>query len=293
MDDLIFTPAAKRHVDPWAYVFLAPALALLALFLFYPAVWIVFSSLSHEAGHSSVSAWINELESPSFWRAILNTMYFGAIYVPGSIVIGYVLARLISQHNRMRWLLVILFFLPVLLPSAAMGLVWRWMYNPDTGMVNNLLSFAGYPAVDWLKDSHLALPAIAVACVWQGGGLVAAILVVAIWAVPREFGEMATLDGAGGWRRLIHVDLPSVKPALVVSILLLVINALRIFASILVMTGDGGPGNWTTNLSFLVYRKWMKEFDLGGAAVLSILLCFSIILMVVLLHRYPVRGRES
>ena len=297
-DDLIFTPPAKRHLDPWAYVFVAPAAVLLAIFLFYPAIWTLvvsfekYDAIGDRGVFAGISAYIKQLESPRLWRAILNTMYFGAIYVPGSLVIGYFLAWLINKAGRGRGAWRAVFFVPVLLPAVAGGILWRWMYDPQWGIVNRVLELGGAAPVDWLGEGRLALPSIAVSCVWQGAGLIAAVLSAAMWAMPKSFDEMADLDGARGIRRFLHVRLPLLKNALVVSVLLLMINAQRVFVMILVMTGDGGPANWSTNLPFLAYRKGMKDFDFSGASAVAIILCFSIAIMVVLMHRYPVRGRE-
>lgn len=297
-DDLIFTPPAKRHLDPWAYVFLAPAGVLLAVFLLYPALWTVlvsfqkYDAIGGSGPFAGVAAFLDQLESPRLWRAILNTIYFAAIYVPGSLVIGYVLASLINRVGRGRNALRAVFFIPVLLPAVAGGILWRWMYDPQFGILNHVLGALGIAPIGWLGEGRLALPCVAAACVWQGAGLVAAILSAAIWAMPKAFDDVAEMDGVCGWRWLVHVRLPLLKNALLVSVLLLLINAQRTFTTILVMTGDGGPANWSTNLPFLIYRKGMKNFDFSGASAVATILCFSIAIMVVLMYRYPVRGRE-
>jgi len=297
-DDLIFTPAPKRRIDPWAYAFLAPALLLLALFLFYPALWTIAASFGGEgqtlAGvPSAISAYVFQLESKLFWRAILNTLYFAGFYVPGSLVLGYLIASLIRRKAGIRGHLRVLFFLPAVIPTVAAAAAWQWMYEPGTGAMNLLLQAMGLPGVDWLNEPYLVLPAVAITCIWQGAGIVAAIYMAALWAVPREYDEMADLDGARGWRRLIHVTLPSVKEATFASVLLLIISAHRIFAVILVMTGDGGPANWSTNLPFLVYRQSLKgEFRFNSSAALSVMLCFTISIMAVLLRHRRIQGRE-
>ena len=295
LDDLIFTPPAKRHFDPWAYVFIAPALVLLAAFLFVPAFWALLTSFVPEhpgGGHlGGISAYAGQLQSALFWRAVLNTMYFAGVYVPGALVVGYILALLIHRNMRSGARFVILFFAPAIVPAVASGAMWAWMYNPDTGLVSRVFAFIGYPAMDWLREPKLALPSIAVMCIWQSAGLIAAIFLAAMSTVPREYGEMADLDGAHGFKRFRYVVLPSLRNATRVSLLLLLINSHRVFGAIFVMTRDGGPANWSTNLSFLVYRKAMMQFDFRGACALSTVLCFTVAILVVLLHRFPIRGK--
>jgi len=298
-EDLIFTPPAKPHFDPWAYAFVAPAVVLLAIFLLYPAGWMLLSSFQeHEAltgpsGFTDAAGYLSRLWSPRFWRAILNTIYFAGIYVPGSLAAGYVLAALINRSGRGRAWWRALFFVPVMLPAATAGLLWRWVYDPEAGLARRLTEMAGLEAVDWLNEARLALPSIAAACIWQSAGLVAAIISAAMWVQPREYDEMAELDGVRGLKRLIHVRLPLLRDPLLVSLIVLMINAQRVFGMILMTTEDGGPANWSTNLAFLVYRHGMKEFDFGAASAVATLLCFSIVLLVVLLRRRTVEGREA
>ena len=294
-DDLIFIPPAKRHFDPWAYVFVAPAVVLLAVFLFLPALWTVLTSVvSETAGEGAsigFSAYIHQTRSALFWRAVVNTIYFGGMYVPGAVIIGYLLAWLMHRNIKSRRYWVILFAVPALLPSVTSGTIWRWLYDPETGLVGRLPALAGRSGIDWLGEPKLALPSIAVMCIWQSAGLVAAIFLAAMLTVPKEYEDIARLDGARGWRRLFFVSLPSVQSALRVSLLLLLINAHRVFGPILVMTRDGGPANWSTNLPFLVYREAMKKFEFNAASALTTMLCFTIAIMVVLLRRFPVAGR--
>ncbi|NQT18223.1 MAG: sugar ABC transporter permease [Planctomycetes bacterium] len=296
-DELIFIPPPKRHTDPWAYVFAAPALALLAAFLFIPAVWVILTSFGAESSEAGAgtgfSAYIHQLKSRVFWRTILNTAYFGGVYVPGTLIVGYVLARLIFRKIRSRRWLVLLFFVPCLIPTAAAGPVWHWLCAPDAGLLNRALTLAGSGPVDWFHSPKLALPSIAVMCIWQSAGLITAIFLAGMWAVPRECGEMADLDGARGLRRLWHVTLPSVQDALRISLLLLLINSVRVFGAIFVVTRDGGPANWSTTLPFLVYREGMKVVKFDGACALSTLLCFGIAIMVVLLRRFPMKRGQS
>lgn len=296
-DELKFTPPPKRHFDPWAYAFIAPALALLVVFLFIPAVWMVLASFGAVGPEAAAGGWYSaydkQLRSRLLWRTILNTGYFAGVYVPGTLVVGYVLARLIFRRIQSRKWFALLFFVPCLIPSVATGAVWHWMCDPDAGLVNRALVFVGFRAVDWLHEGYSVLPSIAIMCMWQSAGLVAAIFLAGMWAAPRELGEMADLDGARGWRLLWHVTLPSVEGALRVSLLLLLINSLRVFGPIFVMTRDGGPSNWSTNLPFLVYRQGMKVVQFSGACALSTFLCFAIAILVVLLRRFPIKRRES
>ena len=296
-DDLIFTPAPKRHFDPWAYAFVAPALVLLTLFLFIPAVWVAITSFTGVASDAptgvGISTYEHQLGSGVFQRSILYTGYFAGVYVPGTLVVGYLLARLIFRKMESRKWFALLFFVPCLIPSVATGAVWHWMCDPDAGLVNRALVFVGFRAVDWLHEAYLVLPSIAIMSIWQSAGLIAAIFLAGMWVVPRELGEMAELDGARGWRRLWYVTLPSVEGALRVSLLLLLINSLRVFGPIFVITRDGGPSNWSTNLPFLVYREGMKVVQFSGACALSTFLCFAVAILVVLLRRFPIKRGES
>ena len=302
-DDMIFIPPAKREVDWWAYLFVAPALVLLAVFLFVPAGWAVIDSLTSpaEGGRALSLAPYGEIGTPLFWRATLNTIYFAGIYVPGTLAAGYLIARLLLGSVRRSRYLLLLFFLPALIPAVASGTAWRWMLA-DNGAINALLGAAGAGAVDWLHTGWLVMPCVAAICIWQGAGLIAVIFLAAMRAVPREYEEMAELDGAGRWRRFRHVTMPSIQNAFRVSLLLLLINAHRVFGPIYMLTRDGGPANYSTNLPMLIFRDGL-EFayrpgngvqTFSAASALSAILCFTVAIFVVLLRRFPLApGKEG
>jgi multiple sugar transport system permease protein len=268
----------------------------LLVFLFIPAVWAVLMSVAPPQGAGSlvsVLLYLITLTSGLFWRAVLNTMYFGIFYVPGSLIAGYVLALLLVRVGRGRSCLLLLFFLPALLPPTAAGVLWKWLYDPGSGLVADVSLALGFWPVSWLSEARLVHPSIAIMCVWQSAGLVAAIFLIALKAVPQEYHDMAEVDGARGWRRLVYVSIPTVQDAVVVCVLLLLINTLRVFGPIFVMTGDGGPANWSTTLPFLVYRTGLtRGFDFNGACALSTMLCFAVAILVVLLRTRRLRGGQ-
>jgi len=301
-DDMIFIPPAKRETDPWAYFFVAPALVLLAVFLFFPAAWAVFNSVvaRSEGARSFTLAAYSEIGTPLFWRATLNTMYFAGIYVPATLILGYVIARSIQRSTGRNRLFLLLFFLPALIPAAASGTVWRSILA-DSGMINALLGAVGMGPVAWLSTGPLVLPCAAIVCTWHGTGLIAAIFLAAMLAVPKEYEEMADIDGASGWRRFYYVTLPSVQNAFRVSLILLLINTHRAFGPIYLLTRDGGPANYSTNLPMLVFRDGLQlayrapsaPQAFSAASALSTVVCFTIAILVVLLRRFPVAAHDG
>ena len=298
-DDLIFTPPAKHRLDWRACLLVAPAVVVLAVFVVYPAVFTLTASLRQIDIFSGTSrfAWLtvfhDQATSPRLWRAVLVTLYFGAVYIPASLLIGYAIARLIDLAGAQwgpRWR--IAFFLPAVIPPAAAAIMWKTVYDGNAGLLNAALGTLGIPGAEWLHEPYLVIPCIAAACIWQSAGPIAAILSAAIWAMPPEADAMARTDGAGRWARFVHIHLPMLKGPLAVCFLLLIINSLRVFTLILILTGDGGPANWSTNLPFLVYRQAMKEFDFSGASAVSTAIGFFVAIAVLLVHRHTLRGRE-
>jgi multiple sugar transport system permease protein len=157
------------------------------------------------------------------------------------------------------------------------AIVWRYLYQPQYGLVNALLGRLGLPHVDWLGDPHWALPSILVLAVWKNFGYNLLIFVAGLQGVPRELHEAAELDGASGWQRFWHVTLPDLAPvSLFVSITTL-INYFQLFAEPYVMTA-GGPLKSTTSLVLLMYEQGFRWWRLGYAASLAFLL-FALILV--------------
>src|SRR6185503_1535828 len=168
------------------------------------------------------------------------------------------------------------YFAPVVTTLVAVAIVWRYLYQPQYGLVNAMLVKFGIQRVDWLGDPHSALPAILVLAVWKNFGYNLLIFVAGLQNVPKELHEAAQLDGANGWQRFVHVTLPELAPVSLFVSVTTAINYFQLFAEPYVMT-QGGPLKSTTSLVLLMYEQGFRWWRLGYAAALAFIL-FAVIL---------------
>jgi multiple sugar transport system permease protein len=266
--------ALPRPLVP--YALLAPAAALLAAFVVVPALlafalalydWDVLAGVTTFVG---LDNYARVLGSHELLNAVKNTLLYALMTVPTTLGLGLAVALAIDAlaHGRAFWRAV--YFLPVASTLVAMAVVWRWLFYPESGFVDVVLG--GLAGVDgWLTSTSLALPALAVVGNWQGVGFAAVIFLAGLSGVPRHLLEAARLDGAGAWQRFRHVLVPALGPATVFAAIIATTSALRVFEQVQVMT-EGDPLGSTETLTFLLWRRGIDYLDLGGGAVVTVVL---------------------
>lgn len=211
-------------------------------------------------------------------QSLRNTVVFTIGYVPIAIVVGLGLALLANERLRAITLFRALFFLPVVTSVVAVGIVWRWIFNAQFGVLNWGLDQIGVDGPRWLGDPAWAMVAVIVVSVWQVMGYNMVILLAGLQGIPQELLEAASIDGAGVWTRFRRITLPLLTPTVFFLVIISVINSFQVFGLIFVMTG-GGPGTAT---HVYVYHLWREAFqvrNMGYAAALSFLL-FAVILLI-------------
>jgi multiple sugar transport system permease protein len=279
-----------------AYLFLIPALAVLLLFFLYPILWLLSVSISDydavtgaaRTADPFMKHYQTMLGSPGVWRGILNMAYFGLFYIPLTLVFGAGLAVLLKHRVGSRPLIEAIMCSPFVVPVVGAALIWRAAYMPYRGSIDRLLYMLfGYEHAvgwsGWLGEPYLAMPCIALMCVWRDTGFIALILLSAMARVPRQLYDQARVDGATMWQRFVHITAPMCRGTVVLCLIMLVINVQNIFQEIYVMTEDGGPANWTVNIPFLVYRRAYIDHEWGPAAALSIIV-FAVTFVVILVQ---------
>jgi multiple sugar transport system permease protein/raffinose/stachyose/melibiose transport system permease protein len=221
---------------------------------------------------------------PLFRGAMRNTLLWtvAAIVIPNGM--GFVLAIALERGVRGAGFFKSVFYLPVCLSAVVVGQIWIWIYRPDWGALNGVLGALGFPQGQraWLAEPGSALLAIIAAWSWQQTGLSMVIYLSGLTNVPHELLEAAALDGADYWRRLRHVIVPMLKPATIVVIALSVINSLKGFDIVYIMTG-GGPFHASDTLAVLMYDESFKRYRMGYGAAISVVL-FLITLLVITVY---------
>jgi multiple sugar transport system permease protein len=258
---------------------LAPALAGLLVLVGYPLFETVRLSLTDtemvgSGGGSFVGLqnYAQALASPDFWQALRVTVVFTVLTISVELAIGLLTALLLDQKLHGRVFVRALLIIPWALPTVINAMTWRVLYNPEFGALNAALSQLGLIASyqSWLGDPDVALYAIAVADIWKTFPLVALVILAALQSVPRELHEAASIDGAGAFMRFAVVTWPAILGAVSIVAVLRVIEVVKVFDIIYVMT-RGGPLNSTRSLAILVYQQAFSFHHSGYGAALALL----------------------
>ena len=278
---------------PTAFWFLAPALGLIAVFFLLPIAAALLLSLTdfdiYAIGDPSSLRWIGldnyrqVFEHPMFWTALGNTFYF--VILGGPLSVGLSLGAALLLNHRLtccKTLFRTIYFLPVVSTLVAVAVVWRALYSPDAGLLNQLLGVFGIQPMDWLSDPDWAMPAIILMAAWKNFGFNMIIFIAGLQAIPERLYEAARLDGAGSWAQFRYVTLPQLAPTFLFVALMTMIGYLQLFAEPYVMT-QGGPANATLSLVMLMYQEGFRWWNMGFAAALAFVL-FAIILAGTLLQ---------
>lgn len=282
----------------WTVGFLAVPLILYLVVVVGPLMYSFFFSLTDWNGFSfdfnfvGLENFGKVFADPLFGNAIRNTVIWmiAALTIPTGAGLG--LALLLHEKMRGAKVYKSLFYLPICLSLAVIGQVWIWIYQPRWGLINITLEGIGMPdaARAWLANPDTALLAIILAWSWQQIGLAMVIFLAGLTSVPTELVEAAQIDGANYRQSLRHVVIPLLRPATVVVIALAVINSLKSFDIVYIMTG-GGPFHSSDTLAMFMYNESFKKYYMGYGSAISVVL-FMIALVVVAFYFRQVRALE-
>jgi multiple sugar transport system permease protein len=256
---------------------LAPALSLFALLTVYPLVRVVllsFTATDHglaDARFVGLDNFAELWEGRGFRRAAWNTVGFALMATMAEVLLGLALALLLDRGFRGRRLVTLVLLAPYVLSTIVVGAIWRAWFHYDLGFLNATLRSVGLAGLPWLFDPTLALPAIALADIWQATPFCFLILYAGLRSIPPELHEAARVDGAGAWRRFRDVTLPLLAPYLLVAALMRTLDSFKLFDKVYAMTG-GGPGNATETLSMHVHRLAFRFFDIGMASAAALVM---------------------
>lgn len=220
-------------------------------------------------------------QDPLFWTSIYNTMYYAVLGVPISVAFSLVLALLLNQKIRGRNVFRTIFFVPSIVSGVAVSILWLWLLNPDTGLINTTLGLFGIRGPLWLQSTEWAKPAIILMGLWGVGGSMI-IFLAGLQGIPRHLYEAALLDGANAWSQFVSITVPFLTPTIFFNLLVGFIAAFQIFTPAFVMTG-GGPADSTTFYALYLFRHGFEYFNMGYASALSWIL-FLVVLAVTLVQ---------
>jgi multiple sugar transport system permease protein len=281
----------SSNLDNWldnatisAWLFLAPALLVLGIFVLYPMLYLGYLSVT--GGHLTLAGvkwvglhnYLRLLLNPEFWQILGNTAYFTLTTVIPSVILPLGLATLLDRSFVGKGILRSLYFLPSVVSIVAAGLGWRWLFQPD-GAVDSLLGWNPSPA--WFNNPSLAMLVLILLSIWKQLGFNMVVFLAGLQAIPQSRYEAAELDGANAWQKFWHITLPGLRPTTVFVIISTIIFTFRGFEQVYVVTG-GGPLNATNILVYYVYEQAFGLFDFGYAAAAAMVLLAIVLVLVYL-----------
>jgi len=216
--------------------------------------------------------YVKLLETPLFWHALGNTLYFVLVGVPLSIAASLGAALLLhSRVARFKPFFRTALFAPVVTTLVAVAVIWRYLFNTRYGLLNYALGGIGIHPIDWLGDPRWAMPAIIIFAVWKNFGYNMIILLAGLQSIPEDLYEAARIDGASRWRQFLFVTLPMLSPVLVMVGILTIAGYFQLFAEPYVMT-QGGPLQSTVSVLYFMYEEGFKWWNLGSASAVAFML---------------------
>ena len=284
-----------------AFLYLLPALSVIAVLQFYPVLksffmgsYTKFDYLTDTVEAVGLDNFLYVLKDPEFVLAMKNTAVFAVISVPLGIITALVFALILNSNIRFQKFFRSAYFLPFVTSTTAVAVVWRWMLNKDYGMVNALLSVLGMPKVAWLTDAQMTIPILIVLSVWKGLGYKIIILLAALQGVDERYVKAGRMDGAGSFRRICHIILPILRPTILFLSVTSLIGAFKIFDEVYIMYGQKpGPLQSGLTIVYYIFDKFYRHWEFTTASAAAFLLFLVILFFTLLQFLFSSERRKS
>jgi multiple sugar transport system permease protein len=278
-----------RRNNPAGWLFAAPAVLGLLAFTVYPLLASLYLSFCDYdilsaprfVGLRNYATMFTA--DPLFYKSLFNVLYYIALAVPLSIIFGVTLAMLLNAPIRGQSFYRTLFFLPSIVPTVATSVLWMWLLNPQSGLINSLLRLLGIEGPNWLTSVHWSKPSLVFMGLWGVGGTMI-IYLAGLKDIPLTLYEAALVDGANFRQRLRHVTLPMLTPVIFFNLVMGLIAAFQYFTPAYVMT-QGGPVDSTLFYSLHLFYQAFRYLKLGYASAMAMLLFLIVTLITALLFR--------
>jgi multiple sugar transport system permease protein len=276
--------AAKRRRTAQAFIFLAPAILILGVFVVWPMLSALKLSFTDASGFGQPNwvgfeNYIQVFANPTIRNSMLNTVVYAALFTPTAVILALALALALNNPGlRLRGLFRSALFLPFIVSLAVAAFAWSYLLNPQIGLLSYWLDLIGIRLGNPLENPLLAMPTVVLIAVWKNFGFYMVIFLAGLQDVPASLFEAAKMDGAGPWRRLWNVTVPMLSNTFAFVLIFALIAALQAFDQIYVLTG-GGPYGSTQTVVFEIYEQGFQQLHLGFASALSyVLLAATLIL---------------
>ena len=283
----------KKRLTP--YFLVTPYLLHLITFVSFPVLfsilltfhkWNIISPMEYVGFDNFVRLFEDRL----FWKALVNTLVFLVIHIPGQIIIALTLAYFLNQKIFLKGLFRATFFLPVIISGVVVTILWQQLYGFESGIFNRLLTGIGLSKVEWLINENVAMISIAIMATWKNVGLYVILFLIGLQSVPISYYEAADVEGATSWQKFKHITIPAINPTIFMVTILSTIGGFGLFIEPYIMT-SGGPLNSTLSAMLYIYKQAFDYYHMGYSATLGVFFAF-IIMIVVVIQKYTIESDE-
>ncbi|MFB9276493.1 carbohydrate ABC transporter permease [Cohnella cellulosilytica] len=277
-----------KHKSWFIFIGLLPATALFLLFVITPIFWSMYYGFFNWSGIGSAKFigfdnYIEIGQSPIFWKALKNNLIVVAASVLGQVPLALLIALLLTRSSFFHRFVRAAVFLPMVLSSVVIGMIWQYIYHPQIGILNFALEKLGLDSLkaQWLGDPAIAIYSLIPPLIWNYVGLYLLLFMAALSNIPSEVNDAAKIDGAAGWVKLGKVTLPMIWGTVQTAVVLCIAGSLKVFDMIFIMTG-GGPAHATEVLATYMYNNTFSIYRYGyGSAVSTVMILISFTIIVV------------
>lgn len=284
-------PPGRRSQWPTALLFLSPTLVVFTVFILFPILFSFYLSFhewnmfSDEQTFVGLENYTRMFGDPEFWMVFKQTAIYTVATVPLNMALALAVAFFLNEQIKGRKLLRAMFFTPVIISSVAAAVIWRWVFDPNLGLLNYLFEALGLPPINWVNNATAAMVALITVGVWKTFGINMILFAAGLAGIPEHYYEAARIDGADGWQRFWKITMPLLAPTTLFIMVLSIIGSFQVFDLVYVLT-YGGPLGSTKVLVFYLYEHAFKFFNMGYASAVAYVLFAILFVLTMLQIRY-------
>ncbi len=269
---------AARREENWGWIMVAPTIIGLIVLNLWPFVQTLYTSFCEHLGFGhykfiGLGNYIEIFQTPEFWKATWNTIYFCILTVPVGLFLALLVAMLLNAKIKGKGIFRTIFFLPMVCAPAAVTMVWRWIFNAEYGILNQMFG----THVNWITDSKVVMIACAIVAIWSNIGYDAVLLLAGLQNISKSYYEAANIDGATKVTQFFQITLPMVSPTLFVVMIMRLMSAVKVYDLIYMMVEETNPA--VTSVQSLMYLFYRESFIAGSRGTGSAIVIWTVLLI--------------
>ena len=269
---------AARREENWGWIMVAPTIIGLLVLNLWPFVQTLYTSFCEHLGFGhykfiGLQNYIEMFQNAEFWKATWNTIYFCILTVPLGLFLSLLVAMLLNAKVKGKGIFRTIFFLPMVCAPAAVTMVWRWIFNGEYGILNQMFG----THINWITDSKVVMIACAIVAIWSNIGYDAVLLLAGLQNISKSYYEAASIDGAGKVTQFFHITLPMVSPTLFVVMIMRLMASVKVYDLIYMMVEETNPA--VTSVQSLMYLFYRESFVAGSRGMGSAIVIWTVLLI--------------